>query len=109
MPVTQHGLHVAIEMLVGLALLKMLTIGVTLHSGFRGGFIFPLFFIGAAIGLAITLAFPSLPAPIVILSTMAAVNVAVTKTPISTTVILTTLSGTAFMPACWPLPLRVFC
>jgi H+/Cl- antiporter ClcA len=97
--VTQHGLHVAVEMLVGLALLKMLTIGVTLHSGFRGGFIFPLFFIGAAIGLAITLAFPSLPAPIVILSTMAAVNVAVTKTPISTTVILTTLSGTAFLPA----------
>ncbi len=94
-----HGLHVAVMTLLGLAILKMFTIGVTLHSGFRGGFIFPLFFIGAAVGLAITLVFPGLPAPIVILSTMAAVNVAVTKTPISTTVILSTLSGTPYTPA----------
>ena len=28
----------------------------TLHTGFRGGFIFPLFFIGAALGLALSLA-----------------------------------------------------
>ncbi len=94
-----HGLHAAVGMLLGLAALKMFTIGVTLHSGFRGGFIFPLFFIGAAVGLAVTLVFPELPAPIVILSMMAAVNVAVTKTPISTALILTTLSGTDYLPA----------
>jgi H+/Cl- antiporter ClcA len=94
-----HGLSIAVAMLFGIALLKMVSVGVTLHSGFRGGFIFPLFFIGGTIGLAITLLFPSLPAPVVMLSMMAAVNVAVTKTPISTAVILSTLSGTAYMPA----------
>jgi H+/Cl- antiporter ClcA len=94
-----HGLWIAVAMLLGIALLKMISVGVTLHSGFRGGFIFPLFFIGAIIGLAISMVFPSLPAPVVMLSMMAAVNVAVTKTPISTAVILSTLSGTAYMPA----------
>jgi H+/Cl- antiporter ClcA len=97
--VTQHGLRAAVGILLLVALLKSITVGVTLHGGFRGGFIFPLFFIGGCVGLAITAVFPSLPAAVVILSMMAAVNVAVTKTPISTAVILTTLSGTPYMPA----------
>lgn len=85
--------------LVVLALAKMLAIACTLHSGFRGGFIFPLFFIGAALGAAVVLATGGAVAPAVaLLCTMAAINVAVTKTPISTTVILATLSGTALMP-----------
>ncbi len=93
------GLYMAVGILLGIAGLKMVAVGATLHSGFRGGFIFPLFFIGAAVGVAVTLVFPGLPGPIVILSLMAAVNVAVTKTPISTAIILTTLAGTAVMPA----------
>lgn len=97
--VGHFGLRLGIAVLVWIALWKMIAISLTLHSGFRGGFIFPLFFIGACVGMAITLAFPALPAPIVILSMMAAVNVAVTKTPISTAVILTTISGTSYMPA----------
>ncbi|HUO10694.1 MAG TPA: chloride channel protein [Phycisphaerae bacterium] len=97
--VAHHGVRAAVWLLLFIALSKMIAVGVTLHTGFRGGFIFPLFFIGAAIGLAITLAFPALPAAVVVLCMMAAVNVAVTKTPISTAVILTTLSGTSYMPA----------
>jgi H+/Cl- antiporter ClcA len=95
----EYGLWAAAGVMLAVALLKMVAVGVTLHSGFRGGFIFPLFFIGAAVGVAVTLIFPSLPAAVVILCLMAAVNVAVTKTPISTAVILSTLSGTTFMPA----------
>jgi H+/Cl- antiporter ClcA len=86
--------------LVILALAKMLAIGCTLHSGFRGGFIFPLFFIGAALGSAVVIATGGAVTPAVaVLCTMAAINVAVTKTPVSTTLILTTLSGTSMMPA----------
>jgi H+/Cl- antiporter ClcA len=84
--------------LLGLALAKMLAVGCTLHSGFRGGFIFPLFFIGAAAGLAIPAIVPGVPPALAALCTMAAVNVAVTKTPIATTVILTTLSGFSVLP-----------
>jgi H+/Cl- antiporter ClcA len=72
---------------------------VTLHCGYRGGFIFPLFFVGAAIGLAISLATHGMVSPVVaVLCLMGAVNVAVTKTPIATTIILATLSGTAMLP-----------
>lgn len=97
------GVWGAVGLLLSLAMLKMLAVSATLHSGFRGGFIFPLFFIGGAVGLALAIAlksaFPQFPAPVIVLCMMAATNVAVTKTPVSTTVILTSLSGTAFMPA----------
>ncbi|CAN5475029.1 chloride channel protein [soil metagenome] len=94
----QHGLWIAVGLLLLLAVVKALAIGATLHSGFRGGFIFPLMFIGAVVGTAISLLVPSVPAPVIILSLMAAVNVAVTKTPISTCIILATLTGTSQMP-----------
>ncbi len=81
-----------------IALMKALAIGLTLHFNFRGGFIFPLFFIGAALGMGLSVLFPMLPPAVIVLSLMAAVNVAVTKTPISTTIILTTLSGTNLLP-----------
>jgi H+/Cl- antiporter ClcA len=93
-----YGLRMAVILLFGLAFAKMLAIGFTLHSGFRGGFIFPLFFIGAAAGIAMSLLIPGLPVAVSAICMMAAVNVAVTKTPISTSVILTTLSGTSMMP-----------
>jgi H+/Cl- antiporter ClcA len=95
----QHfPLHTAVMLLVGLAAVKMLAVCVTLHGGFRGGFIFPLFFVGACIGTAASLLIPSAPAAVLIVATMAAVNVAVTKTPISSSVVLVTLSGTSMMP-----------
>ncbi len=96
--VGHHGLWTAISLLLLLAVVKSLAVGATLHSGFRGGFIFPLMFIGVAVGSAISLLIPAVPAPVIILSLMAGVNVAVTKTPISTCIILTTLTGTSMMP-----------
>ncbi len=88
----------AVSMLLLLALGKAVAIGLTLHTGFRGGFIFPLFFIGAAVGLSLSLAAPVVSPAVAALCLMAALNVAVTRTPISTTVILTTLSGTSMVP-----------
>jgi H+/Cl- antiporter ClcA len=94
-----HTLGGAVGLLLLLAAVKMLAVSATLHSGFRGGFIFPLMFVGAVIGTAATALFPHLPAAVVVIATMAAVNVAVTKTPISTCVILATLTGTSMLPA----------
>lgn len=92
------GSTFGMTMLLMIALAKMLAVCCTLHSGFRGGFIFPLFYIGAASGLAISLAIPQVHPTIGMICLMAAVNVAVTKTPISTTVILSVLSDTAMVP-----------
>ncbi len=98
-----HGVGVAVAVLLAVSALKAVAVGVTLHSGFRGGFIFPLFFIGAGVGaaaaLVISTVYPAVPAPVVVLCVMAATNVAVTKTPVSTAVIVTSVSGTAFLPA----------
>ena len=77
---------------------KRFAISFTLHAGFLGGFIFPLFFIGANVGLAIAIAVPQLHPTVGMVCLMAAVNVAVTKTPISTSIILSVLSGTAMLP-----------
>lgn len=95
----RYGWRLAAGALLLLALAKMLAIGFTLHSGFRGGFIFPLFFIGATAGLALSVVTQHWISPAVaMLCMMAATNVAVTKTPISSSIILTTLSGTSMLP-----------
>ncbi|MBT9312798.1 chloride channel protein [Leptothoe kymatousa] len=84
--------------LLGICLTKMVAICFTIHGGFRGGFIFPLFFTGASLGLAIAFGIPSIHPTIAVLCCMAAINVAITKTPISTTIILTVLSDTTILP-----------
>lgn len=88
----------SVVMLLGICLAKMLAICCTIHGGFRGGFIFPLFFTGASLGLAIAFGIPSVHPTIAVLCCMAAINVAITKTPVSTTIILTVLSDTTILP-----------
>ncbi|NEQ33517.1 MAG: chloride channel protein, partial [Leptolyngbya sp. SIO4C5] len=96
--VIETGALLGVSALLLIAVAKMFAISFTLHSGFLGGFIFPLFFIGANVGLAIALAVPQIHPTLGMVCLMAAVNVAVTKTPISTSIILSVLSGTAMLP-----------
>lgn len=96
--VIEAGATLGAVTLLAIALAKMFAISFTLHSGFLGGFIFPLFFIGANTGLAIALLVPGLHPTVAMVCLMAAVNVAVTKTPVSTSIILSVLSGTAMLP-----------
>ncbi|MCC9165244.1 chloride channel protein [Pontibacter harenae] len=72
---------------------KILAIAFTVTSGWRGGFIIPLFFVGATVGLVVNAAFPGQNLPLIMVSCMAAINACVTRTPISTTVLLATLTG----------------
>lgn len=96
--VIETGSTLGVTMLLLIAVAKMFAISFTLHSGFLGGFIFPLFFIGANVGLAIAIAVPQVHPTVAMVCLMAAVNVAVTKTPVSTSIILSVLSGTAMLP-----------
>lgn len=96
---TEYTLWGAVGLLTLLIIVKILSISFTLHTGYRGGFIFPLFFIGAAAGIAISLASGQfIPTSVAVVGLMAAVNVGVTKTPISTTVILVSLTGGSLFP-----------
>ena len=88
----------SVTVLLCICLAKMLAICFTIHGGFRGGFIFPLFFTGASLGLAIAFGIPSIHPTIAVLCCMSAINVAITKTPVSTTIVLTVLSDTTILP-----------
>ncbi|PSB11254.1 voltage-gated chloride channel [Pleurocapsa sp. CCALA 161] len=96
--VIKTGASLSVGLLVAIVIAKMFAISFTLHSGFLGGFIFPLFFIGANAGYAVSLAAPQVHPTVAMVCLMAAVNVAVTKTPVSTSIILSVLSGTAMLP-----------
>lgn len=96
--VIETGASLGVGLLLAIAVAKMFAISFTLHSGFLGGFIFPLFFIGANVGYAVSLAVSQVHPTVGMVCLMAAVNVAVTKTPVSTSIILSVLSGTAMLP-----------
>ena len=76
---------------------KILAISVTVTSGWRGGFIIPLFFVGTALGLIIHHYFPSINVSLAIVSSMAAINACATRTPMSTTILLATLTGFSYI------------
>lgn len=85
--------------LLCLAFVKMLAISITITGGWRGGIIIPLFFTGACIGKAVALTSPSLEPVLATICTMAALNAAVTRTPVSTTLLLAKLTGfSSFTP-----------
>ena len=88
-----------VQFLAAIFVFKIIAIAITVTSGWRGGFIIPLFFCGTALGLLIHTIFPSISLSLTIVSCMAAINACVTRTPMSTTILLATLTGfTYFIP-----------
>ena len=83
----------SIESLFAILVLKIIAISITVTSGWRGGFIIPLFFVGTSLGLIIHQLFPTVNMTLPIVSCMAAINACVTRTPMSTTILLGTLTG----------------
>lgn len=89
----------SLNVLLAIIVFKIIAIGVTVTSGWRGGFIIPLFFVGASLGLIIHHYIPTVNLALTIVSCMAAINACVTRTPMSTTILLSTLTGfTYFIP-----------
>ena len=85
-----------LKLLFALFFFKIIAIAVTVTSGWRGGFIIPLFFVGTTLGLIIHSFFPSTHVTLVIASCMAGINACVTRTPMSTTILLVTLTGFSY-------------
>ncbi|WP_242921374.1 chloride channel protein [Pontibacter liquoris] len=83
----------SLQFLLVLVVAKILATAFTVTSGWRGGFIIPLFFLGAAVGLVIHNLFPEQNLPLIMVSCMAAINACVTRTPISTAILLATMTG----------------
>jgi H+/Cl- antiporter ClcA len=77
---------------------KMVGASVTVSSGWRGGFIIPLFFIGAALGRLWHLALPSTNEVMLMAALMVAINTGVTKTPLGSTLVVTEMAGLPLLP-----------
>lgn len=78
--------------LIALAVAKMLAISLTVTGGWRGGFIIPVFFTGACVGKAVAMMIPGVNPALAMICTMAAMNASVTRTPVSTTLLLSKLA-----------------
>lgn len=80
------------------ALAKFFGTGVTISSGWKGGFIIPLFFIGVCLGRMVHVYIPAANEAALMAAFMAALNTAVTKTPIGSTLVVTEMAGLPLMP-----------
>lgn len=81
------------SILIVIMIVKIFSMSLTVTSGWRGGFIIPLFFIGATLGMIIFRIFPGQDLGLAVVCCMAAVNSCVTRTPLSTIILVATLTG----------------
>ncbi|WP_460192799.1 chloride channel protein [Thermosynechococcus sp. FA-CM-4201] len=88
----------SVGILLSVAFFKLVALSLCLRGGFRGGVVFPLFFVGACVGMAVHEALPNTPLSVALAGMMAAITVVVTKTPLGLAVILTVISHTAMLP-----------
>lgn len=97
--VSKAGEHPVASVCIIAAAAKFLGTSITISSGWRGGFIIPLFFIGAAIGQFWHLRMPDQTNSVVLMAAlMVAINTGVTKTPIGSTLVVTEMAGLQLMP-----------
>lgn len=80
-------------LLVVIMLVKIFSMALTVTSGWRGGFIIPIFFIGATLGLIIFKIFPGQNVGLAVVCCMAAINACVTRTLISSILLVAALTG----------------
>jgi H+/Cl- antiporter ClcA len=91
-----HGGTVAFFALAAFA--KLLGTSVTLSSEWRGGFIIPLFFMGACLGRAFHVVAPGTNEAVMVAAFMAAANAGVTKTPLGSTLVVSEMGGFRLLP-----------
>jgi H+/Cl- antiporter ClcA len=91
--VTEKGAAMGLAMVVALVFGKMLATAGALSTGFIGGPIFPLFFVGGAAGTAINLMFPGIPLALAVGCTMAALTAAALPAPFMITIVVLLVTG----------------
>ncbi len=97
--VINQAATLGVVMLLVLALVKMLLTSWCIGTGWAGGYIFPTLFMGAAVGMAISIALPFIPVGVCLACVMGAIFVSVFKSPIAVTMITATLFATTLIPA----------
>jgi H+/Cl- antiporter ClcA len=91
------GKAVVVVLLVAAAA-KLLGTSVTISTGWRGGFIIPLFFVGACLGRLGHAILPQTHEAMLMAALMVAINTGVTKTPFGSTLVVTEMAGLPLLP-----------
>jgi len=91
--VTTYATALGAGLLTVYVFAKMLALAGALSTGFVGGPIFPLFFVGGTAGTVVYLLFPEVPMALAVASLMAAVPAALMPTPLSLAVIVLLIAG----------------
>ncbi len=90
-----HVLHntMPVLLILGTLIAKMLAASVTINGHWQGGLIIPHLFMGALIGKAVAMLIPGVDPTLAMLTGMVAFNAAATQTPLSSALIVLTLTG----------------
>jgi H+/Cl- antiporter ClcA len=99
-PQLQHvaATKLAIATLLLAVLIKFVASSTVISAGWRGGFIIPLFFMGAALGSVVSQVFHVDPV-VAMAAGMTACNVGVTKTPFGSTLVVSEMAGLRLLPS----------
>jgi H+/Cl- antiporter ClcA len=89
--VITNAAEIGAAMLIVLALVKLLVTTLCLATGWKGGYIFPTMFAGAALGMAAHLIFPTIPEAVAVAAAMGGTMVATMKAPIFSALFVTVL------------------
>ncbi len=100
--VTDNGAAMGLALVVVLVFAKILATAGAISTGFIGGPIFPLFFVGGAAGTAVNLIFPSIPLGLAVGCTMAALTAAALPAPFMITIVVLLVTG---IPATEAIPI----
>jgi H+/Cl- antiporter ClcA len=90
--IIENYAQIGIMMLLFMAILKILLLALSFKSGYLGGPIFPTIFICTMIGLALSLAFPSVPVGIFVLCIMAGVTTCALGAPLTAILLVVIIS-----------------
>jgi H+/Cl- antiporter ClcA len=90
--------RLVVSVLIVAVVAKLLGASITVSSGWPGGFIIPLFFMGATLGELTHHGFADARTGIVVAAFMAATNVGVTKTLLGSTLVVTEMGGMRLLP-----------
>jgi H+/Cl- antiporter ClcA len=99
--VTENGAAIGAALLIVLVFAKILATAGAISTGFIGGPIFPLFFVGGAAGTAVNLIFPGVPLALAVSCSMAALTAAALPAPFMITIVVLLITG---LPATEAIP-----
>jgi H+/Cl- antiporter ClcA len=100
--VTENGAAMGVALVVILVFAKILATAGAISTGFIGGPIFPLFFVGGAAGTAVNLIFPGIPLGLAVGCTMAALTAAALPAPFMIAIVVLLVTG---IPATEAIPI----